>query len=115
MKKIILLLAAACSIFLLAGCGQTIDENKTPDQIRNEVANLPVEDIQDIIVKYQTAIEAKAVKLKAEAEKLSRIPLSEQLSEKARKLRSEMQETADALDRLKAGMAAYADGLKAKN
>ena len=35
--------------------------------------------------------------------------------EEARKLRSEMQETADALDRLKAGMAAYADGLKAKN
>ena len=114
MKKFVLLIAAVCSIFLFAGCGQTVDENKTPDQIRNEVATMSAEDIQDMIVKYQTAIEAKAVQLKNEAERLSRIPLSEQLSDEARKMRSDIQATADSLDRLKANMAAYADGLKAK-
>ena len=114
MKKLMLLLAASCSILFLAGCGQDVDENKTPAQIQSEVANMSAQDIQTMIVKYQKAIEAKAVELKAEADKLARIPLTEQLGDEAKKLRNDMENITVSLDQLKANMAAYADGLKAK-
>ena len=114
MKKLMWLLAASCSILFLAGCGQDVDENKTPAQIQSEVANMSAQDIQTMIVKYQKAIEAKAVELKAEADKLARIPLTEQLGDEAKKLRNDMENITVSLDKLKANMAAYADGLKAK-
>ena len=107
-------MVAACGIFFLAGCGQGVDENKTPAQIRSEVANMSAQDIQTVIVKYQKAIEAKAFELKAEAEKLSKIPLTEQLGDEAKKLRDNMENITVSLDKLKANMAAYADGLKAQ-
>ena len=114
MKKLMLLLVAACGIFLLAGCGQGVDENKTPAQIQSEVANMSAQDIQAMIVKYQKAIEAKAAELKAEADKLAKIPLTQQLGDEAKKLRDNMANITTSLDKLKANMAAYAEGLKAK-
>jgi hypothetical protein len=52
--------------------------------------------------------------VKAEAEKLAKIPLTQQLGDEAKKLRDNMSNITTSLDKLKANMAAYAEGLKAK-
>lgn len=109
-----LMLVAACSICLFSGCGQNVDENKTPEQIKTEAANMSAQDIEALIVKYQKAIEAKAAELKVEADKLAKIPLAKQLDDEAKAVRANMEKLTSSLEKLKANMSAYAESLKAK-
>ena len=114
MKKLFILGMMACSMIFLAGCGEGVDENKTPAQIQSEVANMDAEDIQAMITKYQKAIEKKAAELKAEADKLAEIPLTEQLGDEAKALRGNIEELTSSLNKLKANAEAYLEGLKKK-
>lgn len=112
MKKLLMLAMLVCGALMLAGCGSNVDENKTPEQIRAEIQDLDMEKIQAIVADYQKAIEKKAAELKAEVEKLAAIPLTEQLGEEAKKIRGNLEDITKSLDKLKANMAAYAEGLK---
>ena len=67
-----------------------------------------------VIAKYAKAIEAKSQELARETEKLSKVPLTEQLGDEAKKIRANMAGLTESLDKLKANMEAYTDGLKAK-
>ena len=89
-------------------------KHKTPEQIKQEVTSMSASDIEAVIAKYTKAIEAKAAELKKETEKLSNVPLTEQLGDEAKKIRANMADLTKSLDKLKANMEAYADGLKAK-
>ena len=102
------------STLLIAGCSNGVDENKTPAEIKAEVVNMNMNDIQAMVAKYQKAIEKKTAELKVETEKLAKIPLTEQLGAEAKNLRSSIEEITKSLDKLKDNMAAYADGLKKK-
>ena len=113
-KRIFAALLALCSIAFLAGCGNGVDENKTPAEIRSEAEKMSVEDIQAMIVKYQKAIEEKAADLKKETEKLAKIPLKDQLGEDGKAVRAEMAEITKSLNKLKENAEAYAQSLKAK-
>lgn len=114
MKKFMLMALLCCGALFLAGCGDSVDENKTPEQIKTEVASMNAADIQKMIEKYQKAIEEKAAEVKVEADKLAKIPLTQQLGDEAKKLRSNISGLTESLDKLKANMAAYVDGLKQK-
>ena len=112
MKKILMLIALLCGALMLAGCGDKVDESKTPEQIREEIQNMDLDEIRAVIEDYQKAIEKKAAELKKEVDKLAAIPLTEQLGDEAGKLRDGIRDIKDSLEKLQANMAAYAEGLK---
>ena len=114
MKKLLLMALVFCGSLFLAGCGDSVDENKTPEQIKSEITSMDMNDIQKMIEKYQEAIAEKAAEIKAETDKLAKIPLTEQLGDEAKKLRGNVSELTKSLDKLKANLEVYTDGLKQK-
>ncbi|MPN00032.1 hypothetical protein SDC9_147226 [bioreactor metagenome] len=99
---------------LMAGCGQKADENKTPEQIKQEVTQMDTAQIQKQIDVYTNAIKAKSAELKVETDKLAKIPLTEMLGDEAKSLQGKIAEMTKSLDKLKANLEAYAEGLKTK-
>ena len=110
MKKM-MLFAAIAAAAMLFGCSKA-DENKTPEQIKQEVAKMDAAEIQAVIADYQKAIEAKTADLKKEADKLKELKPAELLGDKAKDIKTNMEGLTKSLDKLKANMAAYAEGLK---
>ena len=53
MKNLFVMALALCGILFLAGCGNGVDENKTPEEIKAEVASMSAEDIAETITAYQ--------------------------------------------------------------
>ncbi len=107
-----ILALALCGMLFMAGCGDGVDEAKTPEQIKSEVANMSVADIEKMAAKYQKAIAAKAAELEKEVKKLADIPLTEQLGDEAKKLRGNIDELKKSLEKLKANLDAYLAGMK---
>ena len=127
------LFGAVLAAGMLAGCGDGVDENKTPDQIKAEVANLDAAAIQKQIDAYKKAEEAylsgktfsvlDMVPLfgyalnpgdKDYMDQIKEIPLTEQLSDNAKKLQAEAANITKSLSKLKDNLEAYVEGLKAK-
>lgn len=115
MKKIAMMFACAfVAAGMLAGCGDGVDESKTPDQIKQEIASWDAAKVQKTIDEYTRVIEAKSGELAKKMDELKEIPISEQLGEKAKGLQGEIANITKSLDKLKDNMAAYVEGLKAK-
>ena len=112
MKKLMLFAAMAAAATLMFGCGSKADENKTPEQIKQEVAKMDASDIQAIIADYQEAIAAKQADLEKEAAKLKELKPTELLGDKAKDIKANMEGLTTSLKKLQANMAAYAEGLK---
>lgn len=116
MKRIMVsLFGAALAVGMLAGCGNGVDENKTPEQIKAEVAKLDAAAIQKQIDAYKKAIEEKTQELAKVTDKIKEIPLTEQLSDNAKKLQGEAANITKSLSKLKDNLEAYVDGLKEKS
>lgn len=114
MKKMLMLLGIVCGVVFLAGCGDTkVDENKSPEQIKQEVAKMDVSDIQKTVAAYQAEIAKKADALKVEGDKLSKIPLTQQFGDEAKGIRANMDTIKTSIDKLTKNLEAYQDGLKA--
>lgn len=99
---------------MLTGCGSSVDENKTPEEIRQEIADWDAAKIQKVIDEYSKAIEEKSAEFAAKADELKEIPLKDMLGDKAKGIQGEMAEITKSLGKLKDNMAAYVEGLKAK-
>ena len=109
-------MAFACAILaagMMTGCGD-VDENKTPDQIKAEVAKLDAAAIQKQIDAYKKAIEEKSKELSKVMDQIKEIPLTEQLSDNAKKLQAEAANLGKSINKLKDNLEAYVDGLKEK-
>ena len=105
MRRIMVsLFGAALAVGMLAGCGSEVDENKTPDQIKAEVAKLDAAAIQ----------EEKSKELSKVMDQIKEIPLTEQLSDNAKKLQAEAANLGKSINKLKDNLEAYVDGLKEK-
>lgn len=114
MKPMSLIVAALALGLFVAGCGQKVDENKTPEQIKQEVAKMDTAQIQKQIDAYSDAIKAKTAELQAETDKLAKIPLTQMLGDEAKSQQAKIAESTKALDKLKASLEAYTQGLKSK-
>ena len=68
---------------MLTGCGSSVDENKTPEEIRQEIADWDAAKIQKVIDEYSKAIAEKTSELAAKTDELKEIPLTEMLGDKA--------------------------------
>ena len=115
MKKVTLMFAGAVvAAGLLAGCGSSVDENKTPEQIRQEIASWDSAKILKAVDEYTKAIAAKTEELNAALAKVKDLSPQELLGDKGRQLKAEADKIGESLKKLKDNMAAYAEGLKAK-
>ena len=115
MKKLMLAMMMAVCALVLAGCsGSQADENKTPEQIKQEVAKMDTAQIQATIENYKKAIADKTAQMEKKAEELTKIPPAELLtgSDKAKKIQGEVDALKTSISKLQANMAAYAEGLK---
>lgn len=115
MKKLMLAMMMAVCALVLAGCsGSQADENKTPEQIKQEVAKMDQAQIQKTIENYKNAIADKTAQMEKKAEELSKVPPAELLtgSDNAKKLQGEIGALKDSIAKLEKNMAAYAEGLK---
>ena len=99
MKKLFVMALVLCGALFFAGCGSNVDENKTPEQIREEVATMSVEEIGGIITEYQEAIAAKVAELEAEVAKLGGMSAEK------------VEELTASIEKLEANVAAYSEGL----
>ena len=68
--------------------------------------------IQAVIADYQKAIDAKTAELQKEGEKLKALKPDEVLGEKGKSIKDNMDALGKSIDKLKANMEAYAEGLK---
>ncbi len=114
MKRFLVMMGLVASFGFLAGCGSSVDENKTPEAIRTEAQSFDVAKLEAIVKDYSKAIEAKAKELEAKVAEISKIPLTEQLGDKAKNLQSEAGEITKSLNRLKDNLAAYMEVLNSK-
>lgn len=112
MKKLILAMTVLAAALVMTGCGSKADENKNPEQIKQEVTKMDAASIQAMIADYQKAIEEKSAELQKEGEKLKGLKPEEMLGDKAKSIKDNMAELTKSIDKLKANMEAYADGLK---
>ncbi len=113
MKKTLVSMLAACAI-VLCGCGANVDENKTPQQAKTEAASMDAASLQKQIDELKAFIAKKEVEAKAVAEKISKIPLAEQMGNDAKALREEASKIADSVKKIQAQLSVYAEELKAK-
>ena len=115
MKKLMLAMVMALCALVMVGCGDKgakVDESKTPEQIKQEVAKMDQAQIQKTIENYKNAIADKTAQMEKKAQELTKIPLTEQLGDKAKGLQGEIGTLKDQISKLQANMAAYAEGLK---
>jgi len=99
---------------LLAGCGNGVDETKTPAQIKQEIADWSAERIQKTADAYQKAVDARKGELDAVLARIKQLSPQELLGEKGLKLKEEADKIGASLGKLKDNMAAYFEELKAK-
>lgn len=113
MKKIITSVVAAFAL-LLCGCGDNVNVNKTPEQVKAEAASMDVASIQKKIDELKAYADKKGAEAKAVAEKISKIPLTEQMGKDAQALREEASKIGKDVDKVKAQIAAWTSEMKAK-
>ncbi len=113
MKKLLLAMLCGCALFV-AGCGKSADENKTPAEIKAEVASMSKEDIQEMVEVYKAAIAEKEAEISKVAAEIAKIPITEQMGEKAKELRGKTEELGVSVKRLTENMKAYIEGLSTK-
>ncbi len=113
MKKILATLVAA-SALILCGCGANVNENKTPEQAKTEAASMDAASLQKQVDALKAFIAEKNAEAKALAEKLSKIPLAEQMGNDAKALREEAAKIAESVKKIQAQLGVYVEELKAK-
>ena len=113
-QMLVSLFGAALAVGMLAGCGDGVDENKTPEQIKAEVVNLDAAAIQKQIDAYTKVIEEKSKELAKVMDQIKEIPLTAQLGDKAKGLQASAADLGREINKLKENLEAYVEGLKAK-
>ena len=114
MMKLASVLACAVAMFCLCGCGESVDENKTPEQVKSEVVTLNKDQIQAKIAACNAFIEKKTKEMNEVLAKVKATPLDKLLSEDTKKLNEQAAQIRDSIERVSAQVKAYADGLAEK-
>ncbi len=115
MRRIVLILAPAIlASLVLAGCGG-VSEDKPLAEVRTEAQAMTVKDIQAIVDKYKSAIESKKAKLIKFKDELSKIPVSELMSDQAKAIKGDIDEVAKSIRALSDRLNVYARELRKKN
>lgn len=102
-------------ILALVGCGGGKADTETPvAELEQKAETMSVEDLKAEAAAYKDAIAAKMQDLEPLRDKLSEIPLVDQMGEEAKALQADIAEVTGDLDALKVRLQVYLDALKEK-
>jgi len=90
-----------------------IDLEKTAGDLKAEAAQMDVASLEEAVVMYKIAIAENKAELKALADKLSAIPLTEKLGKEAQALTSKVEALTDRVTTLQTHLQVYLDALNA--
>ena len=113
-----LVVMVVCMMIGLVGCKETspgvyeIDTNKPVAEIKAAVEKMDVEQIKEVAAKYTEALQDKKVDVDALVAKLKEIPMTEMLGEKAKSIKTEMDELTTSLKALQERLDVYVTKLK---
>jgi hypothetical protein len=91
-----------------------IDLEKTVADLKAEAAQMDIESLQEVAVKYKEAISVKETELKALMDKLSAVPLTEKMGKEAQAITGEIKTLTDGVSALQQRFQVYIDALSAK-
>jgi len=110
--KVYVFIALACLI--LAGCGGGASEDKPISEIKTEAESMSAQQLNDMVAKYQKAIESKKAEWEALQEKLKSIPVAQMLGEEAKKLKSDISNITQSVRALTERLNTYKNELMSK-
>lgn len=91
-----------------------VDLNKTVDALKAEAEKMDVASLKQVALKYKDAIASKQGEIKAIADKLAAIPMTQKLGAEAQKLTTDTTKLTEALKALTDRFNVYVSALKAK-
>ncbi len=118
MKKVRFAMYIILAIFCMSiifGCGKKADENKPLSEVKAEAAEMDMNDLREMALKYKEAILAKLAEAGELKNELKEIPLKEMLGEKAKALKQELEPIMKSVNALKERFKIYYAELKKKS
>jgi PBP1b-binding outer membrane lipoprotein LpoB len=91
-----------------------IDLNKTVDALKAEAEKMDADSLKQVALKYKDAIASKQGEIKAIADKLTAIPMTQKLGAEAQKLTADTAKLTESLKALTERFNVYFNALKAK-
>jgi len=98
----------------ISGCGKKADESKPIGEVKAEAEKMNAKDLQAIAMTYKNSIVAKKTEVEKLAAKLKAIPVAEVLGEKAKALKSDIDNVNKSISALTERFNIYYSQLKAK-
>ena len=92
----------------------SVDTEKPVSEIQAQAETMPVDNLKAVALKYKEAILAKQGEIEKLTAKIKEIPIAEALGEKAKTLKTELQNLQTSLTALKDRFQVYYDTLKKK-
>jgi len=115
-KGISICAVVAICFLVLHGCGgKKADANKPISEAKAEAEKMDVGQLRNMAMAYKEAIVAKKVDLDKVAAKLKEIPVTELLGEKAKNLKTDIENLNKAVNALKERFEVYYQKLKEKS
>lgn len=113
MKYISMLMC--CLVLFMAGCGGGgADPDKPISEVKSDAETMSVDDLKAMAADYKAMIEKKMSELEPIKDKLSEIPLTEQMGDEAKALQEDIAAVTEDLNALKERLMVYVDALKEK-
>lgn len=126
--RLLILAAAICAIGLLPGCkgdsgenggGDTggsskLDLTTSIEQLKAQIADLSIEDLEAKAMQYKEALAAKEGEITALMEKFKALPIAEQLGQEAQALQQDIQKLTESASGIKERLQVYLEAIKEK-
>jgi ABC-type transporter Mla subunit MlaD len=104
----------------LTGCGksdsasQEVDETRPIAQVKADAAQMDVQQLRSVAMKYKEALTAKNVEIKKLVDSLAKVPLTEKLGEEAQAITADIENLKKSANALMERFQVYYDAVKAK-
>ena len=99
---------------LIVGCGGGIGEDKPTAEIKSEAQTMSLEQLKNIVAKYQKVIESKQAEINALKEKIKKIPVAQMLGDEAKKIKTDVENIANSVCALTERLNIYSRELRSK-
>lgn len=99
---------------VIGGCGKKADPNKPLEEIKAEAAKMDAGQLQAMVDAYEKALKSKEGEMKALADKIKEIPVTEMMGDDAKKLKADAAKLAESAKALGARLEVYDKALKDK-